>query len=79
LPPKTKRLNKTLYKPCFKKMKKSVLVFGFLLVNTAAFVSCNQEDQNPNPVNAAQRNTVPLSGRIVNEKGEGLAGATVAP
>ena len=59
-------------------MKKSVLVFGFLLVNTAAFVSCNQEEQNPNPVNAAQRNTLPLSGRIVNEKGEGLAGATVS-
>lgn len=70
--------NSTLYTTLFQKMKKSVLVFGFLLVNTAAFVSCNQEDQNPNPVSAAQRNTFPLSGRIVNEKGEGLAGASVS-
>ena len=59
-------------------MKKSVLVFGFLLVNSAAFVSCNQEVQNPNPVSAAQRNTFLLSGRVVNEKGEDIPGAAIS-
>lgn len=48
-------------------MKNSVLAFGFLLVNTAAFVSCSQKDQDINPVNAAQRNSASLSGRVVKE------------
>ena len=54
------------------------MVFGFLLVNSAAFVSCNQEDQNPNPISAAKRNTISLSGRVINETGQGLAGACVS-
>ena len=68
----------TLHNPNSIKMKKSVLVFGFLLVNAAAFVSCNREEQNPNPVSAAQRNLIPLSGRIVNENGEGISGVLVS-
>ncbi len=58
-------------------MKKYVLAFGFLLVNAAAFVSCNQDEQNPNPVSAAKQGSIVLSGRILNENGQGLAGASI--
>ncbi len=59
------------------KTKKFVLAFGFLLVNSAAFISCNKDDNNPNPVSAAKMYTTSLSGRILNEIGEGISAASV--
>ena len=59
------------------KTKKFVLAFGFLLVNSAAFISCSKDDNNPNPVSAAKLYTTSLSGRILNESGEGISAASV--
>lgn len=58
------------------KTKKFVLAFGFLLVNSAAFISCSKDDNNPNPV-AAKMYSTSLSGRILNESGEGISAASV--
>ena len=69
--------NKTTLLTLFIAMKKIVLVFGFLLLSGAAFISCSQEDQNPNPVNSPAKGGLVLTGRIVNENGQGLAGASI--